>query len=416
MRLAAALATVAGLGFAALLVADSDAQAPARARAEAIVASGPAGARVRATATGTREDFAAAGVGTGGITVAKGEASARSSTAATPTARASAVAHSVSLLGGRIVASGVRRTLRVTPSGTARAGRVTGLGIDGRALGTVTGERVFRLAGGAGTVTVNRGSTGLRVALSQNVAGVPAGTVLGLAIVTGSVREAVAPTPTPTPRPRPTPRATAAPTATPTPRPTSTPGPRPTATPKRRKTPSVRARLTRSGFTFPVYGGKARVADNYGAYRPPPIGFHEGDDIFAPFGTPVVAVADGRLSKVGTLPISGNRLWLTTSGGDAFFYAHLSSFSRAAVSGRRVKAGTVLGFTGNTGDAEPTPPHVHFEVHPGGEPEPSVDPYPIVTAWQGRRDVAPGAFLRRAGGDTTRRPGSLVTLRDFIAE
>ncbi len=158
------------------------------------------------------------------------------------------------------------------------------------------------------------------------------------------------------------------------------------------------------------------MSDNYGANRPAPIGSHEGVDIFAPFGSPVVAVADGRLSKVGTLPISGNRLWLTTPGGDAFFYAHLSAFSDGAVDGARVKAGTVLGFTGNTGDAEPTPPHVHFEVHPGGIEAPSVDPYPIVTAWKGRRDVAPGAFLRRAGADTTTRPGSLVTVRDFIAE
>ena len=48
----------------------------------------------------------------------------------------------------------------------------------------------------------------------------------------------------------------------------------------------------------------------------------------------------------------------------------------------------MLGFVGNTGDAEPTPPHLHFEVHPGGEEADAVDPYRILTAWQGRRDVA----------------------------
>ena len=54
---------------------------------------------------------------------------------------------------------------------------------------------------------------------------------------------------------------------------------------------------------------------------------------------------DGVVERVGTLPISGNRLWIRTAAGDAFFYAHLSAFSPDAVSGRKVKAGTVLGFT-----------------------------------------------------------------------
>ena len=96
----------------------------------------------------------------------------------------------------------------------------------------------------------------------------------------------------------------------------------------------------------------------------------------------MLAVADGTVSRVGTLPISGNRLWLHTDAGDAFFYAHLSAFSPDAVDGRKVKAGTVLGFTGNTGDAEPTPPHVHFEIHPGGEAKDAIDPHAILLAWQ----------------------------------
>ena len=104
-----------------------------------------------------------------------------------------------------------------------------------------------------------------------------------------------------------------------------------------------------------------------------------------------------------------------TDAGDAFFYAHLSAFSRDAVNGRRVKAGTVLGFTGNTGDAEPTPPHVHFEIHPGGEEKDAIDPHAILLAWQEHRDVPPGAWLTRHGGDTAERPGALVEVRDFIA-
>jgi murein DD-endopeptidase MepM/ murein hydrolase activator NlpD len=202
-------------------------------------------------------------------------------------------------------------------------------------------------------------------------------------------------------------------TPTPTPTPTATPTPaakKKAKAGKRRKAPKVRERLTGQRYAFPVYGD-ARVADDFGAARQ--IGAHQGNDVFARFGAPVLAVADGFVEKVGTLPISGNRLWLRTAAGDEFFYAHLSAFSPDAVNGRRVKAGTVLGFTGNTGDAEPTPPHVHFEIHPGGKD--AIDPHAILLAWQENRDVPPGAWLARHGADTAQRPGALVEVRDFIA-
>jgi murein DD-endopeptidase MepM/ murein hydrolase activator NlpD len=106
---------------------------------------------------------------------------------------------------------------------------------------------------------------------------------------------------------------------------------------------------------------------------------HEGIDLFAARGTPVVAVADGTLSRVGYSGISGNRLWLKDGSGMAFFYAHLDGYSAAAREGAFVRQGAVLGFTGDTGDAKGTPPHVHFEIRPGGgEP---VQPYPIVSRW-----------------------------------
>jgi murein DD-endopeptidase MepM/ murein hydrolase activator NlpD len=173
--------------------------------------------------------------------------------------------------------------------------------------------------------------------------------------------------------------------------------------------PKVHSELTGNGFAFPVYSSKAAVADNFGAPRE--IGAHQGDDIFAPFGTPVAAVHDGTIGQVGTLPISGNRLWLHTSSGAAFFYCHLSAFAPAAVNGAHVRAGTVLGFVGNTGDAEPTPPHLHFEIHPTGtEDAGAIDPYPVLLAWQHRQDVK-GSWLT----DTAERPGTLVQVRDFLA-
>jgi murein DD-endopeptidase MepM/ murein hydrolase activator NlpD len=121
----------------------------------------------------------------------------------------------------------------------------------------------------------------------------------------------------------------------------------------------------------------------------------------------VIAVADGTVKNVGSLPISGNRLWVYADGGDQFFYAHLSAFSPEAVNERHVRAGTILGYVGNTGDAEPTPPHLHFEIHPhGGD---AVDPNPFLVAWQKRAGATPLS-------DTAERPGALVEVRDFIGE
>ena len=104
-----------------------------------------------------------------------------------------------------------------------------------------------------------------------------------------------------------------------------------------------------------------------------------GIDLFATRGTPLVAVADGSLSRVGYNGLGGWRLWLRDGAGNAFYYAHLSAFSPAAVEGASVARGTVLGYVGDTGDARGTSPHLHFEIHPGGGGP--VPPYPIVTGW-----------------------------------
>jgi murein DD-endopeptidase MepM/ murein hydrolase activator NlpD len=119
-----------------------------------------------------------------------------------------------------------------------------------------------------------------------------------------------------------------------------------------------------SHYVFPVDGGASYI-DTYGAGRSDIYdGWHHGDDLFAPLGTPIVAVARGTLSLVGWNKLGGWRLWLTDGKGNSFYYAHLAGYARWILTHRHVRAGQVIGFLGRTGDAFTTTPHLHFEIHP----------------------------------------------------
>ncbi len=96
-----------------------------------------------------------------------------------------------------------------------------------------------------------------------------------------------------------------------------------------------------------------------------------GNDILAPKGTPVVANVSGVVTQ-RTGAISGPGYFLAGDDGNRYFGAHLDSF---AASGR-VAAGTVIGTVGTTRDAEGGPPHLHFEIHPGGSGY--TNPYPTL--------------------------------------
>jgi murein DD-endopeptidase MepM/ murein hydrolase activator NlpD len=183
-----------------------------------------------------------------------------------------------------------------------------------------------------------------------------------------------------------------------------------------RPPPDVTPRLTAGGYVFPVYG-PCSFGDTFGAPRPwITSGWHHGEDIFAQLGTPLLAVADGTVFSVGWNDLGGYRLWLRDRDGNEFYYAHLSAFSPFAVNGRQVKAGTVLGFMGNSGDAETTPYHLHFEIHPVGllymGYDGVVSPYPYLMAWKRLEDVE---FAKVAGWavpvsptSTAPKPGAIL--------
>jgi murein DD-endopeptidase MepM/ murein hydrolase activator NlpD len=103
---------------------------------------------------------------------------------------------------------------------------------------------------------------------------------------------------------------------------------------------------------------------------------HQGNDLLAPFGTPVHAAQSGRFTEnYSGLGGIGAIVWGDT--GDYTYYAHLQGFA-GIPDGTHVGAGTVIGYVGDTGDAQGGPPHLHFEYHPGGGG--AVDPYPYLIA------------------------------------
>ena len=167
--------------------------------------------------------------------------------------------------------------------------------------------------------------------------------------------------------------------------------PNPNALPVESQPLKIHPKLTQSGYVFPVYG-EVSYGDTYGAERGDVSGgWHHGDDLFAPLGAPILAVAHGTVFSVGWNKVGGWRLWLRDDVGNEFYYAHLSAYSPFAVNGAIVDAGDVLGFVGDTGDAQGTPYHLHFEVHPVGllglGYDGAVDPTPYLDNWKRLQDL-----------------------------
>lgn len=159
-----------------------------------------------------------------------------------------------------------------------------------------------------------------------------------------------------------------------------------------RPAPKLETRATLGGYVFPVYG-PAAFGDSFGASRPNVSGgWHHGEDIVAPLGTPLLAVTDGTLFSVGWNDIGGWRLWLRDDAGNEFYYAHLSAFSSLARNGQRVRAGDVVGFVGRSGDSQYSIAHLHFEIHPADLLALGYDgvvaPYPFLVAWRRAEDVS----------------------------
>jgi peptidoglycan LD-endopeptidase LytH len=170
------------------------------------------------------------------------------------------------------------------------------------------------------------------------------------------------------------PTATAVPTpAVTAPRPAGDAAPATTAPPRQATVTTQPPRAAVSGdWICPVQGPHA-FSNDYGASRGGGSS-HQGNDILAAKGTPVVANVSGVVTQRNGA-VSGLAYFLAGDDGNRYFGAHLDSFGATG----RVSAGTVIGTVGNTGDAAGGPPHLHFEIHPGGTGY--TNPYPTLSKY-----------------------------------
>jgi murein DD-endopeptidase MepM/ murein hydrolase activator NlpD len=138
---------------------------------------------------------------------------------------------------------------------------------------------------------------------------------------------------------------------------------------------------------FPVVGN-VQYTDDFGDARWQ--GGHEGNDILADKKAPVVAVEAGKVAFWTTSASAGCMLYLYGKSGTTYLYIHLNndvtmkndnrgkcvpgtSYAPGLVDGQEVKAGELIGFVGDSGDADGLHAHLHFELHPGGGK--AVSPY-----------------------------------------
>ncbi|AYO57587.1 hypothetical protein CO230_05300 [Chryseobacterium sp. 6424] len=163
---------------------------------------------------------------------------------------------------------------------------------------------------------------------------------------------------------------------------------------------------TQPSLAFPVAGkGNAAVQSFWGAARDGGARNHEGVDIFAARGTPVVAAVDGIVMRTGHQGLGGKQVWLRDGLlGNSLYYAHLDSVMTTA--GTRVRTGDTLGTVGTTGNAKGGSPHLHFGIYSTGS---AVDPWPFLR----KRDAAKSSPLKipalqtlKASSNLRRGPGA----------
>jgi peptidoglycan LD-endopeptidase LytH len=123
--------------------------------------------------------------------------------------------------------------------------------------------------------------------------------------------------------------------------------------------------------------GAHRFRDTWGAPRAGGT-WHRGTDVFAAYRAPVYAITSGTITRHSNSPLGGLGLYLWGDDGNQYYYAHLDAIEPDGRVGNRVVAGEQIARNGHTGNASPSAPHVHLELHPGGGAH--RNPYPWLAA------------------------------------
>jgi peptidoglycan LD-endopeptidase LytH len=145
-----------------------------------------------------------------------------------------------------------------------------------------------------------------------------------------------------------------------------------------------------AGLVIPVAGVRpSELRDTYGAPRSGGR-THEGIDISAPEGTPVLAAAKGILVGRDSSALGGLAVYIRDADErTVYFYGHLQRFAAGLKEGDLVRQGTVIAHVGHTGNASPDDPHLHFSVHVVTDPN---------RYWRGR-SLDPCTLLPCGKGD-----------------
>jgi len=125
---------------------------------------------------------------------------------------------------------------------------------------------------------------------------------------------------------------------------------------------------------------------------------HEGQDIFAPKGTPIYSATTGYVYKVGENPLGGQTVSVIGAGGRIYYYAHLDSYAPGIEVGDPANTKTLLGYVGTTGNAQGTPPHLHFGVYTSSG---AINPLPLIVD---RQTQPPASALTTTTKSAARRP------------
>jgi murein DD-endopeptidase MepM/ murein hydrolase activator NlpD len=157
---------------------------------------------------------------------------------------------------------------------------------------------------------------------------------------------------------------------------------------------------------FPVLGPARWVDDwHFPRWTGSTFRFHLGLDMFAAYGTPLAAPADG-IARIGNNSLGGLTVRVVEPDGTYWYLAHLSGIAEGLVDGAPVTVGQVVGFVGDSGNARGGAPHLHLGLYPGGGE--AAPPKPSVDAW-----VADGAarLVDLLGSVTPARPVAVGTAR-----